>query len=102
MSAHTANHNLDFHLPSLSYVDAKWEEPNLRAQAQATDFAPKSGLFARMMTHFRDWRRARQAMSEFSGMTDYELADIGLSRSDAYRVFDPALSEDLQFRGRSV
>ncbi|MBS0642764.1 MAG: DUF1127 domain-containing protein [Proteobacteria bacterium] len=55
-----------------------------------------------MMAGYRDWRRNRQAMVEFAGMTDYELADIGLSRSDVYRVFDPALSEDLQFRGRSV
>lgn len=102
MSAHTANNNFDFHLPSLSYVDAKWEEPNLRAQAQTANFAPKANFFARMMAGYRDWRRNRQAMVEFAGMTDYELADIGLSRSDVYRVFDPALSEDLQFRGRSV
>src|SRR3954452_22403590 len=102
MSGHTANQNFNFQLPSLSYIDAKWEEPNLRAPAQTMDAASKTGMFARLMARYRAWQRDRQGMAEFASMSDYELADIGLSRSDVHRVFDPTLSEDLQFRGRSV
>ena len=99
MSAHTANQNFNFQLPSLSYIDAKWEEPNLRAAAQSRDVAPKAGFVARVAARYQAWKRERQAMAEFASMTDYELADIGLSRSDAHRVFDSALNQDLQFRG---
>jgi len=102
MSAQTANQNFNFQLPSLSYIDAKWEEPNLRAPAQTTDPTARSGLFAQLIAGYRAWQRERQAMTEFSAMTDYELADIGLSRADVHRVFDPTLSEDLQYRGPSV
>jgi len=102
MSAHTANQNFNFQLPSLSYIDAKWEEPNLRSVAQPTKVTPQAGLFARLVARYRSWLRERQAIAEFSLMSDYELADIGLSRSDMHRVFEPTLNEDLQFRGRSA
>ena len=32
-------------------------------------------------------------------MSDYELADIGLTRSDLSRVFKPGFSQDLYQRG---
>jgi uncharacterized protein YjiS (DUF1127 family) len=101
MAAHTANQNFSFQLPSLSYVDAKWEEPNLHTPVQAAARgASPTGMLARLFARYRDWQRARQAMAEFSGMSDYELADIGLSRSDVHRVFDPSLCQDLEFRGK--
>jgi uncharacterized protein YjiS (DUF1127 family) len=33
--------------------------------------------------------RRRAAMDELNNLTDHELADIGLSRADIQRVFDP-------------
>ncbi len=35
-------------------------------------------------------------------MSDYELADIGLSRSDLSRVFEPGFSQDLYQRGTGL
>ena len=102
MAAHTSDHNFNFQLPSLTYVDAKWEEPNLRAAPQARDTAAYTGFFARMIAQFQAWRRDRQSMAEFASMSDYELSDIGLSRADMHRVFDPALNQDLQARGNYV
>ncbi len=102
MSAHTANQNFHFQLPSLSYIDAQWEEPNLRTPAQTADLRVKPGILARLAARFRDWQHERRAIAEFSAMTDYELADIGLSRSDLHRVFDPTLNEDLRVRGSNV
>jgi uncharacterized protein YjiS (DUF1127 family) len=98
MAARTANQTFNFQLPSLSYIDAKWEEPNLIARPEALRDT-KTGYLSRLMARYRDWRRTQQAMAEFSGMSDYELADLGLSRADVYRVFDPALNQDLQTRG---
>jgi uncharacterized protein YjiS (DUF1127 family) len=102
MSAHAADSH-SFKLPSLSYIDAKWEEPNLTAPIAAPDRARKSRLVAWLagrVAAFRTWRRDSEAAAELASMTNYELMDIGLTRSDLGRVFDPALNEDLRTRGR--
>nr|WP_294554630.1 DUF1127 domain-containing protein [uncultured Rhodopila sp.] len=101
MSAHTADSH-SFKLPSLSYIDAKWEEPNLTAPAAAPDRARKSGVAAWLagrVAAFRAWRRDSEAAAELAAMSNYELMDIGLTRSDLGRVFDPAFNEDLRNRG---
>jgi uncharacterized protein YjiS (DUF1127 family) len=100
MSARTANQTFNFQLPTLSYIDAKWEEPNLLAPTDAAVQASRTGLVARLAAHYRDWQRTRQAKAEFGAMSDYELADLGLSRADVHRVFDPALNQDLVQRGQ--
>jgi uncharacterized protein YjiS (DUF1127 family) len=102
MSAHTADSQFAFKLPSLSYIDAKWEEPNLRAPAATAGSVRKGGLAAwlsRQVSAFVAWRRDSEAAGELSAMSDRELLDIGLSRADVGRVFKPALNEDLRQRG---
>ena len=97
MSAHTAD---SYHLPTLSYVDAKWEEPNLRSSAEAP--AVKGGIAAwlsRKIAAFINARRNAEAMAELNTMTDRELADIGMNRADLDRVFDSATNGDLRARG---
>jgi uncharacterized protein YjiS (DUF1127 family) len=100
MSVQTADSQFSFKLPSLSYVDAKWEEPELLAP---TAVPPrKTGLaawLAAQVTTFQAWRRDREAAAELAAMSNHELMDIGLSRSDLSRVFDPAFNEDLRMRG---
>jgi uncharacterized protein YjiS (DUF1127 family) len=102
MSAHTADSH-SFKLPSLSYIDAKWEEPNLTAPVVAARRARSSRVAAWLVGRveaFRIWRRDREAAAELASMSNYELMDIGLTRSDLSRVFDPAFNEDLRSRGR--
>jgi uncharacterized protein YjiS (DUF1127 family) len=102
MSAHTADSH-SFKLPSLSYIDAKWEEPDLTAPAAAPVSARKSPIAAWLagrVEAFGNWRRNREAAAELASMSNYELMDIGLTRSDLRRVFDPAFNEDLRNRGR--
>jgi uncharacterized protein YjiS (DUF1127 family) len=102
MGVHTVDSQFSFQLPSLSYIDAKWEEPNLRAPATTANTARKGGLAAwlsRQVAAFVAWRRDSEAASELSAMSDRELMDIGLSRADVGRVFDPALNKDLRTRG---
>lgn len=100
MSVQTANPRFHFELPNLSYIDAKWEEPGLRAPA-ANNRPVRGGLgvwIARRMEAFQTWRRNSEAMSELAMMSDYELRDIGISRSDLNRVFEPEFNLDLRQR----
>ena len=102
MNAQSANSQLSFQLPSMSYIDAKWEEPNLRA-TPATARPPQNigliGMIAARVVAFRAWRLQRQTLRELDSMTDRELTDIGLTRSDFSRIFDDADNADLRVRG---
>jgi uncharacterized protein YjiS (DUF1127 family) len=106
MSAHTANSQYRFELPSMSYIDAKWEEPNLlRTPTLEPSVVRKGGLAAwlsRQVAAFVSWRRDREASIELASMSDHELTDIGLSRADVSRVFKPDFNEDLRQRGLHI
>jgi uncharacterized protein YjiS (DUF1127 family) len=43
-------------------------------------------LFSTLMDIYGDWRRYNAGLSELSSLSDSELADIGISRTDIYRV----------------
>ena len=100
MSAHFADSDFNQRLPSLSYIDAKWEEPELR---QPVRIAPARRGFAKWLagplTSLRTWLQNNQEAGELFAMSDRELHDIGLTRSDIDRVFDPELNQDLRSRG---
>ena len=105
MSAHTANSQFVFKLPTMSYIDAKWEEPDLRVRAGTQDARKSGGLAAwlsRRLAALRAWRLDRVAATELSIMSDRELLDIGLSRSDISRAFTPFFNADLRHRGEGV
>jgi len=103
MSAQIADSQFTFKLPSLSYIDAKWEEPDLLVPSAPRQGARKRGLagwWSRQAAAFVAWRRNNEAARELSAMSDRQLADIGISRSDLTRVFDAAYNQDLGQRGR--
>jgi uncharacterized protein YjiS (DUF1127 family) len=55
----------------------------------------KLGLFSRVASAWRwlaDMPRRRAVMDELDALSDHELADIGLARSELSRVFDPAFA----------
>jgi uncharacterized protein YjiS (DUF1127 family) len=63
--------------------------PELNAHAGA---APLGGLMRRVSHLLESWREVRTravAMDELSHLSDNELADIGLSRSDIPNIFRP-------------
>jgi uncharacterized protein YjiS (DUF1127 family) len=101
MSAQIAKSQFSFELPSLSYIDAKWEEPALSevATPRAVRSTGLAAWLSRQVAALLVWRRNSVAMAELRAMSDYELADIGLSRSDLVRVFEPGFSQDLYQRG---
>ena len=45
-----------------------------------------SMLFFTLMEIYRDWRRYNASVSKLTSLSDRELADIGISRADIYRV----------------
>jgi uncharacterized protein YjiS (DUF1127 family) len=102
MSAHTADSQYSFQLPSMSYIDAKWEEPNLRAAQSVVRKGGVAAWLSGQVAGFLAWRRDSAAATELSAMSDRELLDIGLSRGDVGRVFAPAFNEDLRQRGARV
>ena len=101
MNAQTGKSQFSFELPSLSYIDAQWEEPNLRTPTERSGSRSGgiSGWLSRRIAGFRARRQNSQAARELAGMSDHDLMDIGISRSDLSRVFDPAFSRDLRTRG---
>jgi uncharacterized protein YjiS (DUF1127 family) len=57
---------------------------NQAALAGSSSFRP----FARLAQAFANMRERARAMRELSAMSDAELQDIGLTRSDLPRLFD--------------
>jgi len=101
MNAQITDSQFSYRLPSMSYIDAKWEEPSLRAGVATPRVVRTGGLGAwlsRQAAAFVTWRRNREAAAELSAMSDRELLDIGLSRADIGRVFAAACNEDLRRR----
>lgn len=101
MNAHTAKSNFAFQLPSLSYIDAKWEEPELRQAARPALRRRRTfaDWLAARVSAVKAWARTTASAAELASMTDRELQDIGLNRSDLNRVFRAELNADLRLRG---
>jgi uncharacterized protein YjiS (DUF1127 family) len=103
MTTSVANSQFAFQLPNLSYVDASWEEPDLRAARPSVPRRPR--LWARLSARIialAAWRQQAKARAELDLMTDRELLDIGLSRTDLERVFVAEHNTDLMRRGTNA
>lgn len=81
----------------VSQTDLTFVTPSAFSTAGATTFPQRSGIFARLAA-LGQWvaeaPRRRAVLDELSALSDYELADIGLSRSGISRVFDPTFARD--------
>jgi len=97
MNAPIAKDQLTFSLGNLSYIDRSYDDaPVAVVEAHRHGFGE---WIAGRLSSLADWRHRRAVIAEMALMTDHELADIGLSRSDLPRVFDPAFAAD-HTRGR--
>jgi uncharacterized protein YjiS (DUF1127 family) len=100
MSAPIGKSEFSFELPNLSYVHASLEEPSLREAPAFTSRPNGFGAWlARRFAALSAWRQQQIALGELEMMSEHELADIGLSRSDLPRVFDADHNCDLTQRG---
>ena len=104
MSAPLAKTDLVFKLAtSQSYIDHSYDPtPDVGAQP-----APRGLLrligdgLASLTQGIRNWAGQQAMLSEMGMMSDRELSDIGLSRTDVPRVFDPSFVAD-HARGRGA
>lgn len=74
------------------------------ARATTEDFAGRTdgrggGFLRRALAALGSLGRREAVLNELSSLTDYELADIGLSRSTIHRVFDADFAEEHRARG---
>jgi len=97
MNAPIARDQLKFSLGNLSYIDHSYDDAPVGVVAAHSHGI--GGWIADRLSSLAEWRHRRAVLAEMSLMTDHELADIGLSRSDLPRVFDPAFAAD-HTRGR--
>jgi uncharacterized protein YjiS (DUF1127 family) len=92
MSAHIAKEEMALLMPkSLSHYFK--DEPEYLVVPEPAG----NGIFARVAGALR-WviqlPMRRSVIDELSAMTDHELADIGLSRSEVTRVFEPGFAAE--------
>ena len=104
MSAPLAKTDFVFKLAtSQSYIDDNYDPIPL----PAVQPAPRGLLrqigegLAYVAQSVKAWATRQATLSELGMMSDRELADVGLSRGDVPRVFDPAFVAD-HVRGRGV
>jgi uncharacterized protein YjiS (DUF1127 family) len=89
----------DFSLGNVSYIGPSYEEPQTRSRTVDATGGVRRGWLSRLMAAVGAWRQRQVVLQEMQTMSDRELADIGLSRADLVRVFDPAFTADYA-RGR--
>jgi uncharacterized protein YjiS (DUF1127 family) len=96
MTAQFTKTNLTFELPRQTYINARLEEPNLFAEPATP---ARQGVFAwiaERVAAFASWKRRATEAAELHGMTDRELADIGVNRGDIGRLFAASHARDLR------
>ncbi len=100
MSAPMTKSQMALVLPKLSYIDTRWEEPEVQPRSEPVRQHRFASWLARRVEAFHAWRARAQAMVELNSMTDRELLDVGLTRGDFTRIFDDRFNQDLRLRGR--
>jgi uncharacterized protein YjiS (DUF1127 family) len=101
MSAPLTKSQMAFELPKLSYIDTRWEEPDVRPAIEPVREPGFVTWIAAGFKAIRAWREHARAVAELSNMTDRELLDVGLTRGDFTRIFDDRFNRDLAARRRA-
>jgi len=94
MNASINKNEFSFNLPEMLSYHSTWEdadyEPVLPRRRQSW-VARAAGLPLRWASAYAERRRV---INELARMSDRDLADLGLSRYDIPRVFDPAFAAE--------
>lgn len=103
MDARLTERELSRLLPPANFRDAEEREAIRHAAMAARDAAIAAGIrraargvVAALTTvahAVANWPSKRRTYAELLSLTDRELADIGLSRADVSRVFDPDFAQ---------
>ena len=92
MSAHVTNEEISLLIP---YTHSHYfkDDPEYMVVPEGNG----TGVFAKLASAVRwliDMPRRRAVLDELCSLTDHELTDIGLDRSDLSRIFEPAFSAE--------
>jgi len=107
MSAHLAENDFVFKLAtSQTYIDHAYDDHGYDPATLPGEQQASTGLLrwlgdgvAFVAQGFKNWMSREATLSDMGMMSDRELADIGLNRSDLPRVFDEDFVAD-HARGR--
>lgn len=67
------------------------------AMVKLVDLTFISAWLSRVVTTYYDWKRRKETFNQLHSLTDYELADIGISRGDIRSIANETW-EDAQKR----
>jgi uncharacterized protein YjiS (DUF1127 family) len=93
MNAPFSNNELRFALPT----DLRFSAADGHRDAAEAHVATGQALARRLadaLAYVATFFRHGAVLAELRGMSDHELADIGLSRGQVHRVFDPAFARE--------
>lgn len=100
MTASVNKSGLAFKLPEMLSYHSTWDD---------ADYAPVQpsrhvGLLRRAVSSIGDWvatyTERRRVIRELADLSDRDLADMGMTRYDIPRVFEPGLVSSYGERGR--
>ena len=100
MNAQSPRTNSTSRSATCRYVGPAYEDAANCRRVEAARLRVIGSL--RFVVAIAEWRQHQAVLQEMELMTDRELADIGLTRSDLPRVFDPAFAADRAARPRTT
>jgi uncharacterized protein YjiS (DUF1127 family) len=83
---------LEFSLGELTYIDSNYDGESTPFLISPSHKRRVVGWWRRLVVHYTEWCHRRAVIQEMAMMTDRELSDIGLSRSDVARVGSPTFA----------
>ena len=97
MNAPLSRDPLSLSLGNLTYIGSAYDEdvPASIVPRQKENI----GWLSRLLSRVAGWQHRRAVIQEMTMMSDHELSDIGLSRAELGRIFDPSFAAD-RTRGR--
>ncbi len=88
-----------FKLPEMLSYHSTWDDADYEPVLPRPRRGGVATLVAAPVRWMRTYAERRRTMNELARMSDRDLADLGLSRYDIPRVFDPAFAAERNARG---
>ena len=96
MSVHPSKQAVAFKLPEMLSYHSTWDDADYEpVLPHRRNWADRLGFLGRAC----NLTRRMSVRNELYSMSDRELADIGISRYDIGRVFDPEFAREYAARG---
>jgi uncharacterized protein YjiS (DUF1127 family) len=92
MNAPMTRNQFSFSLGELTYIDSNHEEEATLFLVSSSHKQRAIKWWTRLVVDYTEWRHRRAVIQEMAMMSDRQLSDIGLSRSDLAGVFSPTFA----------